>query len=195
LAKREQWRFGGANAPRRLHGRLQLRPQAQDPRRPHTLRIHLQNLDIRAGSIHSRPDPPDAGTEQLAWDAEYAGTIQNVENVIGGAGNDLIIGDDLNNVLVGSGGDDTLIGGGGNDTIEIGRNQYGGSSIWTAGNSVIFGGDGLQDQLLLGASSTDVTLSDENGGIRITLTGSPTHSVLIGQDVETVQFNDVSRTI
>ena len=31
--------------PRRLHQRLQLRPTAQDPQRPHTLRIHLQNLD------------------------------------------------------------------------------------------------------------------------------------------------------
>jgi transposase InsO family protein len=36
----------------RLHGSLQLRAQAQDPRRPHALRIHLQNLDIRARSIH-----------------------------------------------------------------------------------------------------------------------------------------------
>jgi hypothetical protein len=30
------------------------------------LRIHLQNLDIRARSIHPRPDPPDAGTEHVA---------------------------------------------------------------------------------------------------------------------------------
>ena len=27
--------------------------------------VHLKNLDIRAGSIHPRPDPPDAGTEHL----------------------------------------------------------------------------------------------------------------------------------
>ena len=50
---------------RRLHGRVQLCAQAEDPRRPHALRIHLQDLDIRAGSIHPRPDPPDAGTEHL----------------------------------------------------------------------------------------------------------------------------------
>ncbi|WP_309667947.1 hypothetical protein, partial [Tabrizicola sp.] len=31
----------------------------------HALRIHLQNPDIRAGSIHPKPDPTDAGTEQL----------------------------------------------------------------------------------------------------------------------------------
>jgi transposase InsO family protein len=48
-----------------LHGRLQLRHAAEDPRRPHALRIHLQGLDLRAGSIHPRSDPPDAGTEHL----------------------------------------------------------------------------------------------------------------------------------
>jgi 2,4-dienoyl-CoA reductase-like NADH-dependent reductase (Old Yellow Enzyme family) len=31
----------------------------------HALRIHLQNLDIRARSIHPKSDPPDAGTEHL----------------------------------------------------------------------------------------------------------------------------------
>ncbi|MDO9526504.1 MAG: hypothetical protein Q7J57_13365, partial [Gemmobacter sp.] len=30
-------------------------------------RIHLQNLDIRARTIHPKPDPPDAGTEHLIW--------------------------------------------------------------------------------------------------------------------------------
>ena len=29
------------------------------------LRIHLQGLDLRARSIHPKPDPPDAGTEHL----------------------------------------------------------------------------------------------------------------------------------
>lgn len=129
-----------------------------------------------------------------AWDAEYGGTIKNVENVIGGIGNDLIIGDDQDNVLIGGGGNDVLIGGGGDDTIEIGRNQYTWSPTWLAGNSVIFGGDG-QDRLVLGALNTDVSLSYVGGGIRITLLSDPTKSVLIAQDVETVQFNDLSRTM
>ena len=51
---------------RRLHSRLQLRAQAKDPRRPHALRIHLQDLDIRAGQIHPKPDLPDAGTEHAS---------------------------------------------------------------------------------------------------------------------------------
>ena len=54
-----------ACASRRLPGRLQLRTSPQDAQRPDALRIHLQNLDIRAGSIHRRPDPPNAGTEHL----------------------------------------------------------------------------------------------------------------------------------
>ncbi len=54
-----------ANTSRRLPGSLQLRPTAQDAERPQALRIHLQNLDIRARSIHPKPDPPDAGTEHL----------------------------------------------------------------------------------------------------------------------------------
>ena len=44
---------------------LQLRTQAQDPQRSHALRIHLQNLDFRAKSIHLKSDPPNAGTEHL----------------------------------------------------------------------------------------------------------------------------------
>ena len=53
-----------ANAPRGLLGSLDLRPKAQDAERPHALRMPLQNLDFRAGSIHPKSDPPDAGTEQ-----------------------------------------------------------------------------------------------------------------------------------
>ena len=34
---------------------------------------HLQNLDIRAGSIHPRPDPPDAGTEHLVAQVALVG--------------------------------------------------------------------------------------------------------------------------
>ena len=41
-----------ADAPRRRHGRIQLRTQAQDPQRTHALRIHLQNLDFRGRSAH-----------------------------------------------------------------------------------------------------------------------------------------------
>ena len=40
---------------------------SQDTQRPDTLRIHLQNLDFRTRSIHLKSDPPNAGTEHLAY--------------------------------------------------------------------------------------------------------------------------------
>ena len=45
--------------------RLQLRPKAQDPARPHALRVHLQNLDYRASTLQARSAPPNAGTKHL----------------------------------------------------------------------------------------------------------------------------------
>jgi hypothetical protein len=52
-------------APRPLCRRLQLRSQAQDPQRPHTIRSHLQSLAQRATSIYLRSDPSNSGTKQL----------------------------------------------------------------------------------------------------------------------------------
>ena len=50
---------------RTVHGSLQRHPASQDPWRPHTLLLYLQELNLRANSIHPQSDPPDAGTEQL----------------------------------------------------------------------------------------------------------------------------------
>lgn len=47
-------------------------------------------------------------------------TLVNIENVIGGAGGDRLVGDGLANSLSGNGGNDTLSGGGGNDTLNGG---------------------------------------------------------------------------
>ena len=47
-------------------------------------------------------------------------TIRNFENVVGGSGNDIIIGNNLDNILNGGGGNDHLIGGGGIDTFDGG---------------------------------------------------------------------------
>lgn len=51
--------------------------------------------------------------------------IANVENVVGGAGNDQIGGDRLANILLGNSGDDRLTGGQGNDVLDggIGRDR------------------------------------------------------------------------
>jgi hypothetical protein len=39
---------------------------AQDAQWPNALRIHRQDLDVRAGQVHRRSDPPDAGTKHLS---------------------------------------------------------------------------------------------------------------------------------
>ena len=49
----------------RFHQCLQLRMAAQDPQGPHSVRIHLQDLDKRARTIHPRSNPSNAGTKQL----------------------------------------------------------------------------------------------------------------------------------
>ena len=79
------------------------------------------------------------GAAPQAVSADTGGdTLISIENVIGGAGSDLINGDAQNNVLTGgagndtlngNGGDDTLIGGDGNDTLNGG-----------AGNDTMLGG-------------------------------------------------------
>jgi spore coat protein A, manganese oxidase len=57
--------------------------------------------------------------------------INEIENVIGGSGNDILTGDVLSNVLSGRNGNDTLIGGAGNDKL-----------IGGAGNDSLTGGTG-----------------------------------------------------
>ena len=54
------------SSPPGLRLSLQFRPAPEDPQRPHALRVHLQALDFRAGTIHPRSNPPNAGTKQLA---------------------------------------------------------------------------------------------------------------------------------
>ena len=74
--------------------------------------------------------------------------VQNVENIIGSAGNDWLRGDTNDNVLTGGAGDDTLIGGGGgNDMLNGG-----------AGVDELNGGEG--NDTLTGGAGADVL----NGG-------------------------------
>lgn len=57
--------------------------------------------------------------------------IKNIENFIGGSGDDSITGDSLNNSLIGNGGNDFINGGSGNDTMDGGT-----------GNDIIDGNSG-----------------------------------------------------
>ena len=58
-------------------------------------------------------------------------TLLNVENIVGGDGDDVLTGDNFNNVFEGGAGIDTLLGGDGDDSLTGG-----------AGSDILIGGDG-----------------------------------------------------
>jgi Ca2+-binding RTX toxin-like protein len=99
--------------------------------------------------------------------------LSGIENVIGGAGNDIIIGDDGVNVLVGGAGDDTLNGGGGDDIL-----------IGGIGNDILIGGAG--NDRLEGGAGNDILYGDGGADILIggdgddTLIGGAGNDTLIG---------------
>jgi serralysin len=99
---------------------------------------HYSNITILSDSTtevnwtKAPPTPTYNGTGNLG--IAY-GTI--IENAVGGAGNDILIGNDVNNTLKGGGGNDTLNGGAGIDTaIYSGPASNFTWSITTSGFSV-----------------------------------------------------------
>ena len=61
--------------------------------------------------------PNDGSPAKGKTKGERDNLAPDIENIIGGAGNDWIIGNELRNVLKGAAGDDTLVGGGGDDVL------------------------------------------------------------------------------
>ena len=97
--------------------------------------------------------------------------LLGIENVIGGAGNDMIFGDALNNALIGGAGNDTLVGGVGNDLLTggAGADQFMLSApsegvdtfldfSWAAGDRVVLDhtGFGLTGTGSLAAAGVDL---------------------------------------
>ena len=80
------------------------------------------------------------------------GSVANVENVVGGNGNDTIAGDGNRNLISGGNGNDTLSGGGGDDQLlgSTGNDTLHGD----AGNDELDGGSG--DDILDGGAGADV---------------------------------------
>jgi len=78
-------------------------------------------------------DQPDDGPRTVR---EHDNVHSDIEHVLGGRGNDLIVGNPAANHLVGKAGNDTICGGGGNDTLDGGT-----------GSDQLFGQEG-DDQLL-----------------------------------------------
>ncbi|MBK9440499.1 MAG: type I secretion C-terminal target domain-containing protein [Comamonadaceae bacterium] len=99
-------------------------------------------------------DDPENGTASSA--ATGTDTLIGIENVVGGAGNDVITGNSEDNVLDGAAGSDTLKGEGGSDTLIGGS----GSDTLTGGDGddTLVGGDG--DDTLIGGSGSDTLTGD-----------------------------------
>ncbi|MBN9516690.1 MAG: VCBS repeat-containing protein [Alphaproteobacteria bacterium] len=65
----------------------------------------------------------DATIGLRQWRVETYGTVRNIENVLGGVGDDILYGDGLANELHGLGGNDFVVGGAGNDVLRGGIGQ------------------------------------------------------------------------
>ena len=78
--------------------------------------------------------------------------IAGIENVVGGFGDDLLIGNDANNRLVGGAGDDMLFGNGGHDRLSGGFGDD--ILVGGAGNDVLSGGPGRD--ILIGGLGADI---------------------------------------
>ena len=124
----------------------------------------------------------DLAVGEASGDDVGTDTLIGIENVIGGAGNDTLIGDDAANVLDGGLGNDTIDGGAGNDVL-----------IGGAGNDVLTGGDG--DDLLKGGAGNDaiaggagfdtLDLSDATGAISLDVAAGKVSGAGIGTDTFT----------
>ena len=110
-------------------------------------------------------------------------TLRSIENVIGGAGNDVLTGNDNDNTLTGGAGDDTIDGGAGDDTIDpgggrptLGRLKVGKATIpwWLALMLQPF-------SLLRGGAIDDNSSGFENLSGGNNLTGNAGDNVLDGK--------------
>ena len=88
---------------------------------------------------------------------EHDQIMGDVENIIGGSGDDLIVGNPSNNSLVGGDGNDTIWGGSGRDTLDGGA---GGDHLHgQSGDDLLLAKDGFQD-FLDGGDGADTAAHD-----------------------------------
>jgi Ca2+-binding RTX toxin-like protein len=85
----------------------------------------------------------------VAGTATATGGVSGIRNVIGGNGDDILIGDGADNLLSDGNGNDIVIGGGGDDTLQVG-----------SGRDILLGGSGRDtlragtgDDILLGGTT------------------------------------------
>ncbi|MBL3529368.1 MAG: cadherin-like domain-containing protein, partial [gamma proteobacterium endosymbiont of Lamellibrachia anaximandri] len=111
--------------------------------------------------------------DTLDFTANDAPTLENIDRINAGAGNDTIINDDTGREIYGDRGNDTLVGGAGDDVIDGGRDQ----------DTVVFSGN---------RSDYEITEYNETYTIRdLRDAGDGTDTVTT---VESFQFADVTLT-
>jgi Ca2+-binding RTX toxin-like protein len=80
-------------------------------------------------------------TETAAWNRRVEATLISIENLIGGAGDNLLLGDAVGNRIYGGDGNDAIDGRSGNDVLSGGfESEY--ASLGADGDDLIAGGDG-----------------------------------------------------
>ena len=126
--------------------------------------------------------------------AQYPGSAQgilngviNVENLVGGSGNDTLSGDNGDNVINGGPGDDILSGGAGNDTYLF-NNNWGSDVVYENAN-------GGQDTLNFSQVSSDLlivfgSVTVTSGGNQMQYLGNDIEQVIGGSGNDTFRFGD-----
>ncbi|MEM7238082.1 MAG: calcium-binding protein [Pseudomonadota bacterium] len=141
----------------------------------------VDRFDGRGGidtvSFFSATGMVGARLDGIAGFGQAAGeTFVNIENLVGGRFNDVLVGDNRSNVLGGQGGDDTVFGGGGNDVL-----------IGGAGVDVFHGGAGFDK----------VSYDAATAGVGARLDAAPSFGEAAGDQYFTVEnlagsrFNDL----
>ena len=126
------------------------------------------------------------GTLQIGGDA--LSTINGIENITSGSGNDTLIGGAGVSVLLGQDGNDMIFGGDGNDAIRGGNGMdtlFGG-----AGNDQIQGGADSDTADYSGANSIDYIINNLGGG-DWTVTEIATSDFDTLTSIETLHFDDM----
>ncbi|WP_244623124.1 M10 family metallopeptidase C-terminal domain-containing protein [Bradyrhizobium sp. MOS001] len=118
------------------------------------------NLSPGASSLFSSAQLANLGNGHYASGNVYNAYLYNgdarsyIDDAIGGAGNDTIVGNAIANVLSGGAGNDTITGGGGNDTI------IGGAGTDTAVNS----GNRANYAVSYNSATQTFTIADQRSG-------------------------------
>jgi len=113
----------------------------------------IDTVSYMAGLSDTAGVTVDLSTGEAFGDEAGSDTLIDIENVIGGKGNDTLIGNDGANVLHGSAGNDTLDGGAGDDILAGG-----------AGDDIIKGGAGF-DTLDLSDATGEITIDFAAGHV------------------------------